>query len=79
MSQTELYQSVLKKLKDIPAEYLSQIDDYLSQLSRIRFSTSATAAPSPTEANALPGGTATRQQYSFSVHFPGAFHPSGKR
>ena len=34
MSQTELYQSVLKKLGDLPAEYLIQIDDFLSQLSK---------------------------------------------
>ena len=34
MSQTELYQSVLKKLGDTPAEYLSQVDAFLSQLNR---------------------------------------------
>ena len=34
MSQTELYQSVLKKLGDIPTEYLSQIDAFLSQLNQ---------------------------------------------
>ena len=34
MSQTQLYQSVLKKLGDIPAEYLSQIDEFLSQLNQ---------------------------------------------
>lgn len=34
MSQTELYQSVLKKLGGIPVEYLSQVDAFLSKLSQ---------------------------------------------
>lgn len=34
MSQSELYQSVLRKLEDIPTEYLLQIDAFLSQLNQ---------------------------------------------
>ena len=34
MDQTTLYQSVLKKLGDTPAEYLPEIDRFLSQLNR---------------------------------------------
>lgn len=34
MNQTTLYQSVLKKLGNIPAEYLPAIDHFLSQINR---------------------------------------------
>ncbi len=32
MSQSELYQSVLKKLSTTPVEYLPEIDKFLSQI-----------------------------------------------
>ena len=35
MNQTALYQSVLKKLGDTPAEYLPEIDHFLSEINRI--------------------------------------------
>ena len=34
MNQTSLYQSVLKKLGDTPAEYLPDIDRFLSEINR---------------------------------------------
>ena len=34
MNQQELYQSVLRKLGDTPAEYLPEIDQFLRQLHR---------------------------------------------
>ena len=32
MNQTESYQSIWKKLSNIPAEYLPQVHDFLSQI-----------------------------------------------
>ena len=68
MSQTELYQSVLKKLSDIPTKYLSQVDAFLSQLSQ----EAQLQGQSPSEDEATPSKAFT------SVHHPPSFREAIK-